>query len=46
MVSVEYGFYFTSEVKNIYISWVAKPRIRYTYFHFTNEIKAIFNGDV
>ena len=29
-LSVEYGFYFTSEVKNIY-----------AYFHFTREIKAI-----
>ena len=33
MFFVKYVFYFTSEVDNIYISWV----------HFTREIKDIFN---
>ena len=28
-------------VKNIYSSYVAKPRRKYTYFHFTSGIKAM-----
>ena len=35
-VFVEYGFYFTREVKNMYISFVAKfvasPLMKYKYF--------------
>ena len=30
-VFVKYVFYFTSEVDNIYISRVAKPRMKYNY---------------
>ena len=29
---VEYGFYFTCEVKNMYISFVASPLMKYKYF--------------
>ena len=34
-VFVEYGFYFTREVKNMYISFVASPLMKYKNFHFT-----------
>ena len=39
-------FISSSEVENVYISSVAKPRLTYTYFHFTSEIKAIFDKNV
>ena len=32
MIFVEYGFYFTREVKNMYISFVASPLMKYKYF--------------
>ena len=32
MIFVEYGFYFTHEVKNMYISFVALPLMKYKYF--------------
>ena len=32
MIFVEYGFNFTREVKNIYISFVASPLMKYKYF--------------
>ena len=41
-VSVEYGFNVTREVKNMYFSFVASPLI----FHFTREIKALFNRNI
>ena len=31
-VSVEYRFYFTREMKNMYISFVASPLMTYKYF--------------
>ena len=37
------AFISSSEVENNYISWVAKPRLKYTFFHFTSEMKAILN---
>ena len=33
-VLVKYVFYFTREVKNIYISFVASPLMKYKYFPF------------
>ena len=36
--------YFTREVKNMYISFVALPLMKYKYFFISlDEIKAIFN---
>ena len=32
MIFVEYGFYYTREVKNMYISFVASPLMKYKYF--------------
>ena len=32
MIFIEYGFYFTREVKNNYISFVAWPLMKYKYF--------------
>ena len=32
MILVEYGFYFTREAKNMYISFVASPLMKYKYF--------------
>ena len=32
MIFVEYGFYFSREVKNMYISFVASPLMKYKYF--------------
>ena len=32
MIFVEYGFYFTHEVKNMFISFVASPLMKYKYF--------------
>ena len=32
MIFVEYGFNFTREVKNMYISFVALPLMKYKYF--------------
>ena len=32
MIFVEYGFNFTREVKNMYISFVASPLMKYKYF--------------
>ena len=32
MIFVEYDFYFTREVKNMYISFVASPLMKYKYF--------------
>ena len=44
MIFVEYGFYFTREVKNMYISFVASPLMKYKLFSTSlDEIKAIFN---
>ena len=45
MFLLNYVFYFTSEVDNIYISWVAKLRHSWNIniVHFTREIKDIFN---
>ena len=38
----------TCEVKNIYISFMALPRMKYRYFplHLIDEIKAIFNKKI
>ena len=32
MIFVGYGFYFSREVKNMYISFVASPLMKYKYF--------------
>ena len=32
MFLLDMSFYFTSEVDNIYISWVAKPQMKYNYY--------------
>ena len=32
IIFVEYGFYFTRKVKNMYISFVASPLMKYKYF--------------
>ena len=37
---VEYGFYFTREVKNMYISFVASPLMNLNIFHFTRLNKS------
>ena len=43
--SVKYVFYFTREVKNMYISFVASPLMKYKYFplHSMKLVNAIFN---
>ena len=43
MFVLNMAFISSSEVENIYISLVAKPGMKYTYFHFPSEIKAIYN---
>lgn len=30
----EYDFYFSECSENMYISWVAKPQMKFTFFHF------------
>ena len=37
---VKYVFYFTHEVKNMYISFVASPLMKYKYFHYTRWNKS------
>ena len=46
MCLLNMAYILSSEVETIYISWVAKPRIKYTYFHFTSEIEAICNRKI
>ena len=47
MIFVEYGFYFTREVKNMFISFVASPLMKYKIFSTSlDEIKAIFNKNI
>ena len=47
MFFVRYVFYFTREVDNNYISFVASPLMKYiNIVHFTREIKDIFNKSI
>ena len=46
MFLVKFVFYFTHEVDNNYISFVALPLIKYEYVHFSREIKDIFNKNI
>ena len=45
MLFVKYVFYFTREVDNNYISFVASPLMKYIV-HFTREIKDLFNKNI
>ena len=38
MFVVNMTFISSSEVKKMYISWVPKARMNYTFFHFTKNV--------